>query len=47
MIRKRGEYWMVMNRSGSKTLGKHRNKSDAEKQLAAIEISKKKHRGII
>jgi hypothetical protein len=41
MIVKRKNKWEVRDSSGKKILGRHSNKSDAIKQLAAIEISKK------
>lgn len=41
MIVKRNNKWEVRDSSGKKILGKHSKKSDAVKQLAAIEISKK------
>lgn len=39
-VKKRGSGYVVTNKSGSKTLGKHSTKKAADKQLAAIEISK-------
>jgi len=43
VIKKQGQYWIVLNKAGTKQLGKHGSKKEAEAQLAAIEISKKKH----
>lgn len=40
MIVKRGNQYAVTTEDGSKTLGVHSNREDAQKQLAAIEISK-------
>ena len=40
-IKKRGNKFIVTNKSGSKVLGTHRTEESAKKQLAAIEISKK------
>ena len=42
MIKKSGSKYKVMDSSGKKVLGTHETKAKAEKQLAAIEISKKK-----
>lgn len=41
-IRKNGNKFEVTNKSGTKILGTHSTKKAAEKQLAAIEISKKR-----
>ena len=43
MIQKRGDKFVVTNKAGSKVLGTHASKEKAQKQLAAIEISKAKH----
>lgn len=43
-ISKEGDKWVVKSKSG-KVLGKHDSKEDALKQLAAVEISKAKHKG--
>ena len=43
MIKKRGNKFVVTNKSGTKVLGTHPSKEAAAKQLAAIEISKAKH----
>jgi hypothetical protein len=43
MIQKRGNKFVVTNKSGTKVLGTHPSKEKAAKQLAAIEISKAKH----
>jgi hypothetical protein len=40
MIVKRGNQYAVTTEDGSKTLGTHATHADAQKQLAAIEISK-------
>jgi hypothetical protein len=40
-IIKSGKTWKVTTSSGNKTLGTHKSKEKAMKQLAAIEISKK------
>lgn len=42
MIKKSGSGYAVTTKSGSKVLGKHKTKKQAQKQLAAIEISKHK-----
>lgn len=42
MIKKQGKKWVVKDSSGKKTLGTHDSESSAKRQLAAIEISKKK-----
>ena len=42
MIRKQGRFYVVLDSTGRKTLGKHKKKSDALKQLRAIEINKKR-----
>lgn len=41
-VRKRGDKWVVLNKSGKKVLGTHSTKEDAMKQLKAIEINKHK-----
>jgi len=41
MIRKRGSKFVVLDSKGKKVLGTHETKKKAQKQLAAIEISKK------
>ena len=43
MIKKQGNKFVVTNKAGSKVLGTHASKEKAQKQLAAIEISKAKH----
>jgi hypothetical protein len=43
MIKKQGSKFIVTDSSGNKTLGTHPSKEKAQKQLAAIEISKAKH----
>ena len=45
IIRKKGSKWEVRSEDGSKLLGTHDTKEDAEKQLKAIEIAK--HQSII
>jgi hypothetical protein len=42
MVRKRGNKWVVLDKSGKKVLGTHLSKEKAMKQLQAIEISKHK-----
>lgn len=42
MIKKRGKNWVVTDSSGKKILGNHPSKQKALKQLAAVEIGKKK-----
>lgn len=42
MIRKQGNKYVVLNKTGTKTLGKHSTKKAAQKQLAAIEANKHK-----
>jgi len=42
MIKKSGSKYKVTDSSGKKTLGKHETRKEANEQLAAIEISKKK-----
>lgn len=42
MIVKHGADYQVTNAEGTKVLGTHASKKKAQKQLAAIEISKKK-----
>lgn len=39
-IEQRGSQWVVLPETGSKVLGTHKTKADAEAQLAAIEASK-------
>ena len=45
MIVKRGSQYAVTTEDGSKTLGTHPDKESAQKQLAAIEISKALRKG--
>lgn len=45
MIKKSGKGYKVTDSTGKKTLGTHSSKDKALKQLAAIEISKKKKKG--
>lgn len=40
MIAKRGSKWVVLDSTGTKILGTHPSKADAEAQLRAIEASK-------
>ena len=40
MIKKVGDKYVVYGKSGGKRLGTHNSRKKAEKQLAAIEISK-------
>ncbi|NBO36754.1 hypothetical protein EBU91_04380 [bacterium] len=44
MIKKQGKSWLVTDSSGKKILGTHPTKEKAIKQLAAVEISKKKRK---
>ena len=44
MIVKRDDKFVVMDSEGKKVLGTHETKKEAAKQLAAIEISKKKRK---
>ena len=39
-VKKMGDKWIVTDSSGKKVLGTHDSEKDANKQLAAIEISK-------
>lgn len=41
-IRKVGNKWIVTPKDSRKVLGRHDTKEEAQKQLAAIEISKAK-----
>jgi hypothetical protein len=43
-ILRRGKTFLVTDESGKKVLGTHGSRKKAQKQLAAIEISKKKRR---
>lgn len=45
MIRKRGGKYVVLDKAGKKKLGEHKTKAAAQRQLAAIEIAKKKRKG--
>lgn len=42
MIKKKGSKYVVTDSTGKKILGTHPSKEKAQKQLAAIEISKHK-----
>ena len=42
--KKNGTKYIVTTKDGNRTLGKHKTKKKAQKQLAAIEISKKKRK---
>lgn len=44
MIKKKGSKYVVTDSSGKKKLGAHSTKEEAQKQIAAIEISKKKRK---
>lgn len=45
MIKKKGKYYLVLDSKGKKILGRrHKTRREALKQLAAIEISKKKRK---
>lgn len=39
-VKKRGNKWVVTNKNGTKTLGKHDSREDAVKQLQTIEANK-------
>lgn len=41
-VKKQGNQWIVTDSTGRKVLGRHKTKAQADAQLAAIEISKKK-----
>lgn len=41
MIKKVGKKWVLYNSTGTKILGRHDSKSEAEKQEVAIIIAKK------
>ena len=42
MIRKQGRKWLVLDSTGKRVLGRHDTRAEAERQLAAIEASKRK-----
>jgi len=42
MIKKRGNKYAVYDKKGKKKLGGHKTKKQAQRQLAAIELSKRK-----
>ncbi len=42
MVKPDGSEWIVTDESGRQILGRHKTKKEANAQLAAIEISKKK-----
>lgn len=44
-IKKRGSKYVVTDSSGKRTLGKHKTREEAQKQLRAIESAKKKRKG--
>ena len=44
-IKKRGNKWVVTDKSGKKTLGTHSSKEAAVKQLRAIEANKHRRKG--
>jgi len=44
MIKKKGKDYLVLDSKGKKILGRHKTRREAAKQLAAIEISKKKRK---
>ena len=45
MIQKRGKYWVLISKSTGRVLGKHSSRKDAERQEAAINISKARAAG--
>lgn len=45
MIKKHGSGYILMDSEGKKLLGKHKSRADAEKQEAAINISKARAAG--
>lgn len=45
MITKRGSMYVLHSSDGSKVLGRHRSRKDAERQEAAINISKARKAG--
>lgn len=44
-IKKRGNKWVVTDKSGKKTLGTHTSREAAVKQLRAIEANKHRRKG--
>ena len=42
MIRKEGSKWNVYDSKGLKRLGSHSTKKEAQEQIAAIELSKRR-----
>lgn len=44
MIKKEGNSYNVYDSKGKKLLGKHKTKKQAAKQIAAVEINKKKYK---
>ena len=40
MIRKQGSKWVVLTHDGSRVLGRHKTRSEAEAQLRAVEARK-------
>ena len=45
MIKKVGKKWYLYNHDGTKILGRHTSRADAESQEAAINISKARKAG--
>lgn len=45
MIAKRGAVYVLHSKDGSKVLGRHRTRADAERQEAAINIAKARAAG--
>lgn len=45
MIRKTKNGYVVKDKAGKRTLGHHETRQQAEKQLAAIEIAKRRKKG--
>jgi len=44
MISRQGQMYILHSKDGSKILGRHRTREDAERQEAAIEIAKQREK---